>query len=210
MQALLLWRDAALPLQDYVTMPSAAIRLVTFCNHIHSLGVKCCTVSHLTPACSATHSSLSLPNHLVAFARNVDGDLLVLDAGAVREWSSGTGAGALILCLSIWRTVRSFISCAPQGVLSHLPFGFCWSDFATAFLRESARCSTIVLSSHRKQPSESTFKLRCTLGVFEHARVCPSATCCVQIAQTIWSDDTLPGTCQGVHTWNYTRQRFCS
>ena len=50
--------------------------------------------SGLTCACfSAAHQSLALPNHLVAFARNVDGDLLVLDSGAVREWSSASGPG---------------------------------------------------------------------------------------------------------------------
>lgn len=49
--------------------------------------------SLLTIRRSAAHSSLSLPGNLVAFARNVDGDLLVLDSGAVKEWSSAAGVG---------------------------------------------------------------------------------------------------------------------
>ena len=94
-QALLQWRDAALPLQDYVTLPSAAIRSIPL-----PARKPLTLVLHLlchTPTAhrSAAHLSLSLPSHLVAFASNVDGDLLVLDSGSVREWCSGTGAGAL-------------------------------------------------------------------------------------------------------------------
>jgi hypothetical protein len=41
----------------------------------------------------------------------VDGDFLVLDAGVVREWSSETGAGALItrcpLCQSVKHSLMS-------------------------------------------------------------------------------------------------------
>jgi hypothetical protein len=125
-QALLQWRDAALPLQDYVTLPSSAIRLRSrSCRMdslifvMDSLTFLCCLALHLTFAlCSAVHQSQSLPNHLVAFARNVDGDLLVLDSGAVREWSSGTGSGALVVCSCPLRINWAFIFASSGRVVA--------------------------------------------------------------------------------------------
>ena len=87
-QTLLLWRDVAVPLQDYATLSSAAIRCHPLIKPSNAL--EAAVDRPRQPAssiCSAAHQSLSLHGHLVAFARNVDGDLLVLDSGAVREWA---------------------------------------------------------------------------------------------------------------------------
>jgi hypothetical protein len=147
--------------------PSARLCDVTVCRntvelpHHHFRKKNCdCVVtpdarvfncSVITSACfSAAHQSLALPNHLVAFARNVDGDLLVLDSGAVREWSSASGPGVRPEHVPPLSRTCTQMSCL-QAVLLRLPSGFFWSDSAMAFLRVNARCSTIASSNRREK-----------------------------------------------------------
>jgi hypothetical protein len=59
-QALLQWRDAALPLQDYVTMPSMAIRLSTLSYHITVPIVVCRAACCLMPNPPQRHPPIAV------------------------------------------------------------------------------------------------------------------------------------------------------